>query len=289
MPKGGLGSMVERGRVLSRHARTVNRTLFVGLVVYAIARGAESGVDLHAGSVGAQVGDLLGFASLCGLLAYATVELVKRLTGLRAAVNSAVVAGWFEDQYVALRNEYRDELEQVDFDAQREATHRLRVPRFPWAQDALPPIGMLLAALGTQDLTVMFDLPPERLVAQISTAIDVALYQPERYGSLLAVVARLPYQPEPTANQETELLGSHEAQYLRLALDDLQTMLTQRWRQIVQSAAVWVAGAYGVATTFAGGLSGTNQARYLLAALVLGGPIAWAIRDLTAVLGRLRQ
>jgi hypothetical protein len=258
-----------------------NLVVFGALLAYAITRGAESGVDLRQGSVGSQVGDLLLFATLCGLLAYATVELVKRLTGLRGFVNSAVVQAWLEDQYDTLQQQEPERARLIEEDPSRYAQLLLR-PRSPFV--------LLARALGTRDLPAIFDLPPERLVAQISTAIDVALFQPEIYGPLLTVVARLPLRPPNVpADRETELLGSHEAQQLRLSLDDLQTMLTRSWRRIVQSGAVWIAGAYGVLTTFAGGLSGTDQARYLLATLILGGPISWTIRDLTAVLGRMRQ
>ena len=254
--------------------RTTNRALIGALLVYAVVRGAEAGVDLHRGSVAGQVGDLLGFATLCGLLAYATVELIKRLTSLRASVNLSVVDEWLGHR------------------SQRTAG------RSPEGQTSLPEryhgsydlTALLVRALGTDEVRETFDLPPERLIAQIATAVDVALFRPELYWPLLGAIAGLPrHPPELPRDQDTELLGVPEAQQLRLSLDDLQTTLTQRWRSIVQGAVVWMAGAYGVLNSFAGGLSGTNQARYLLAALLLGGPIAWTIRDLTVVIERFRQ
>ncbi len=263
---------------LARYGRRGNLAILAALLVYAITRGAEAGVDLHAGSVGAQVGDLLGFATLCGLLAYATVELVKRLTPLRASVNFAVVEEWL--QY--LRPKYDGAPEE-----RRVVAEGHNLPE-RWSKGDLTPL--LLRALGTRSMRATFDLPPERLVAQIATALDVALFQPKLYGPLLTAVAGLPpAAADLPSDEDTELLGSQEAQQLRLSLDNLQTTLTQVWRGIIQGAVVWIAGAYGVLASFAGALSGTNQARYLLAALILGGPIAWAIRDLTAVLGRLRN
>lgn len=263
---------------LVRYGRKGNLAALAALLVYAITRGAEAGVDLHAGSVGAQVGDLLGFATLCGLLAYATVELVKRLTPVRASVNVAVVEewlGWLEFRYSVVHERHRLVAESHD------APERL------FEGDLRP---LLLGALGTRSVRGTFDLPPERLVAQIATALDVALFEPKLYAPLLAAVAGLPLDaPDLPSDEDTEPLGGHEAQQLRLSLDDLQTTLTQSWRGIIQGAVVWIAGAYGVLASFASGLSGTNQARYLLAALILGGPIAWAIRDLTAVIGRLRS
>jgi hypothetical protein len=264
---------------LVRYGRKGNLAILAALLVYAITRGAETGVDLHSGSVGGQVGDLLGFATLCALGSYATVELVKRLTPLRASVNFAVVEEWLQ----WLRDEYR----RGKPEKRRIAVERQNLPA-DWFDVDLTPL--LLRALGTRSTRGTFDLPPERLVAQIATAFDVALFQPELYGPLLPAVAGLP--PAASAlpsDEDTELLGSQEAQQLRLSLDNLQTTLTQVWRGIIQGAVVWIAGAYGVLASFAGGLSATNQARYLLAALILGGPIAWAIRDLTAVLGRLRN
>jgi hypothetical protein len=280
---------------LANGGRAANRLLFGVLLVYAIVRGSFSGVDLHRGSVRAQASDLLGFAALTGLLAYATVELVKRMTSLRSSVNFAVVQMWVEERLrVGRRNlEHEQEIWQ-----RRVRERRVRDRAFAPLPPANPPVdlfeynlmGLLVSALGTRALAETFDLPPERLVAQISTSIDVALFEPSRYASLLWAVAGItPRPPDLPANQDTELIGSREAQVLRLSLDDLQTMLTQRWRGIVQGSAVWIAGLYGVLASFAGGLSGANQARYLLAALVLGGPIAWAVRDVTAVLTRLRR
>jgi hypothetical protein len=303
---------MRRTRLTLSYARTANIVLCAGLLAYAVTRGAESGVDLHVGSVGGQIGDLLGFATLCGLLAYATVELTKRLTGLRGSVNLAVVEGWLADQEgelgiaVARREDAETEKEEDERELGERGTKRRRRRRPPTPRAAPRPVGeqyplppgwfdgesfpLLLQALGTRDLHGVFDLPPERLVAQISTAIDVALFQRDTYGMLLVTLARIPPRRlEAEYEQEPQLLGSYEAQKLRLSLDDLQTMLTQTWRRIVQSGVVWIAGSYGVLATFAGGLSGTNQARYLLAALILGGPVAWTIRDLTAVAERLRR
>jgi hypothetical protein len=271
---------------VARYGWGVNLTAFGGLLVYAITRGAESGVDLHRGSVAAQVGDLLVFALACGVLAYATVELVKRLTGLRGSVNLSVVQTWMRDAY-RFREEYSLPRRPPRTKWLEGGEHLVlaRLRKFP-----RDPFLLLLVALGPRNLGAVFDLPPERLVAQISTAIDVALFSPKEYSPLLDVVSGFsPDESGSAVDQDGQLLGSREAQQLRLSLDELQTLLTQTWRRIVQSGAVWLAGVYGVATTFAGGLSGTNQARYLLAALILGGPIAWAIRDVTAVLGKMRQ
>jgi hypothetical protein len=53
--------------------------------------------------------------------------------------------------------------------------------------------------------------------------------------------------------------------------------------------ALGLSGLYGIALSSAGAISDAGQARYLFAALMLGGPIAWTVRDLTAWLERLAR
>jgi hypothetical protein len=268
-----LPASIQRYRLLT----LISLFAAVGLFVYAVVRAAQAGVHLRSGSISGQVGDVLGFALFCGVLAAATVEIVKRFSSARASFQLALVRAWLE----ARRPEFLDRPDS----SLRELFDAMGLRRGPeegrgWAE----PIG---------DLDSVFALPPDELLAQIATAVDATLAEPGRYEGLLAsVLGREPRFEEARdrpAGEADLRLNLADAQRLRAALDNLQTELTQRWRRIIQGFAIWIAGVYGVVASFAGGLSGANQARYLFAALVLGGPIAWIVRDLTAVIERLRR
>jgi hypothetical protein len=157
-----------------------------------------------------------------------------------------------------------------------------------------------------RELRAILDLPPEQLLAQIAAAADVALAAPRHEDLLLrALLGRkpdivevkptqpgLPTRDEPFAIPEEpsrHSLSVSDTQLVGAALDNLQVTLTQQWRRAIQAMALGLSGLYGIALSLAGAISDGGHAQYLFAALVLGGPIAWTVRDLTAWLERLTR
>jgi hypothetical protein len=275
-------SEMMRGRLLWRNVPIANAVFLLGILVYAIVRAVERGANLSSASVSGQTGDVLAFAALCGVLAYATVEIAKRLMNVRGAMQIALTRDWLA------RREGPKEASWslaalLDAMGYQDAASEASADR-----PTLAP-----TALAAPTLRDVFNLPPDQLVAQIASAVDGAIASPDRYGSVLQAVLgytprSLPHSPSSKVEAPALAFDPADTQALRAALDTLQTELTARWRRTVQAAALWVAGAYGIVASFAGGLDGANQARYLFAALILGGPIAWVIRDLTATLERIR-
>jgi hypothetical protein len=230
------------------------------------------GVRLSAGSVSTQVQDLLWFALLSGLLAYATLELLKRLSSLRGAFQLEATCRWLAER-----------------------SRQAELP--PWAAfDELVALMGLSSRHQRGALVAIFDSPPEQLVAQVSAAVDGALGStPGRSLLLQSLIGHAPRIEPARAGEGVGPYGEAppridvaDAQVLRAAVDQLQLMLGQRWRSQLQAAGVWVAGAYGVILTQVGGVRVDSQPRYLFVALLLGGPFSWTIRDLSAALQRLR-
>lgn len=248
--------MIERrGDTLSRLlTTTVNTGAVLAILVYA-AVFADGRVALERGSVSHQVGDLITFALACGAAAFATIEILKRLFGLRGLYQRRQTERWLEE---------RADMHETDGHAFEELT---------WAMG-------INASHG--EVARTFNLPAELLVAQIGNAAELALAS-GRHQSLIETLAGTDRSPEPS-DAEDELADT--AQRLRAAVDQLQISLTERWRRYVQGAALWIAGLFGI------GLLDTHnpdRPRFVLAAVLVGGPFAWLIRDLVATIERARR
>ncbi len=272
---------------------------------HAVVRASETdGLHLQTGPVSSQVGDLLWFSLLCALLASATIELAKRLTYARGRLQMRLVWVWLSQRA-------------------RYADVRINVPpvvAFAQLMDAVSGSSSEPSALSVDDADAYprwpplalraglqptafrryaaFDAPPDQLVAQVATAVDLAISDPYEYEPLLvALVGReLPRKlrresKPPTSREDPPRLDRREvadAQRIQAALDALQLRLVSVWRRLVQLSAVTLAGLYGIGLVWAAGLTEHEQARYLFAAVVLGGPGSWLVRDVTAVLERWR-
>jgi hypothetical protein len=256
-----------------RDIGSINAALIVAVLVYALEQ-AVAGDEFHLadGSVSAQAADLLAFSVLCGFASYATIETLKRVVRVR---------GWY--QLVQTKR-------WLDATGRRHAG-----------------FVRLLRALGVRnrwdEALRVFNLPIEQLAAQISAAADVALAAPRRYRPLIeSLAAPLPRElaeylqsqqingsaGKETSEREREL-AFQLAQRMRIGIDRLQISLGERWRRAVQGAALWFAGGYAIALLHAGGLGGRSEPRYVLAGLLLGGPLAWVFRDIAALLERARR
>jgi hypothetical protein len=237
-----------------------NRVIIGAILVYAVVR-AVIGEGIHlTGSVSGQVGDLLSFSLTCALLSYGTVEGLKRVVQLR---------GWFQ-----LR-ETRRWLSVRQRNAYWELLKLLRV-----------------SGSGAERLRV-FNLPVEQLSAQIGTAVDRALDASPEYSELIESLAGADawsgahgLKSAPAVDDSDALLLT---QGVRAGIDRLQIFLGEGWRIAVQGASMWIAGLYGIGLVQAAHLSDRSEPRYVLAALLLGGPIAWTLRDGAALLERARR
>jgi hypothetical protein len=284
------------------YADWLNAALILAIIGFAVGR-AVTGNGVHlitSGSVSGQARDVLWFALLCGLASLATIEILKRVFGLRGLYQRRQTELWL----------------------------RGRTPRNLTSQD---PFTELLDAMGVRvrasdtdsrmagpasgDRNRVFNLPPTQLAAQVSAAADIALttVQDERnagndrYMALISsLIGAVPSSRSKIARpsdskaaqvrkSNTAAVDSEEAdefedaQRTRAGIDQLHISLAERWRRYIQGAAVWVSGAYGIALTHAAHLASKSEPHYVLGALLLGGFFAWTIRDVTAVIERLRR
>jgi hypothetical protein len=241
-------------------------------VLYVLVRASfENSFRLHTGSVSAQARDLLWFALACGLLSFATIECIKRLTYLRAAYHERETRRWLQSRFDQIASN---------------------------SDDGESPFKQLLAAMGIErgDEKRIFNLPSEQLSAQVSAAADLALTAPRSdyagYRYFLASVTGdkrdLDLESASKTDREQEADDLRRGQQVRIGLDQLQVALRDRWRRYLWGAGLWISGAYGVGLAFAGNREAVEGPRHVLAALVLGGVVAAVARDLTAIVERLR-
>jgi hypothetical protein len=233
------------------------------LVFSLVVAGGRIGFD-DSRQVSEQTGDLLSFASLCGLSAFATIEILKRIFGLRGAFQERQTRNWLEQRYM------------TDGFAFHQLLHAIGVAQ-------------------PDDVRRVFNLATERLAAQISDAADRALAEPDDYGALLeALTGKSADHGAPDDKPGGTEADQRRAEFLRsqrvrTGIDQLQISLGERWRLYVQGAALWISGAYGIALIHASKVDDGAEARYVLAALLLGGMIAWIARDVVALVERARR
>jgi hypothetical protein len=267
------------GRILSLAiAGAVNVAGIVVVLAYVAGNGR---LRLGPGSVAGRIGDVLMFALLCGVLAFATIEILKRVLALRGYYQRFKTREWLGD-----RTKHGD-------GALRELMSCMGL-------GTLDRRGQSLFEL--TEAQRVFNLPTEQLAAQISAAADVAVAT-HRLG-LLSGLTRLP--PDAILERINASTrgdrhpgydpGFELSQQIRAGIDQLQISLSERWRRLLQGAALWISGLYGIA--LAGSLpeaSGqatvqpTSRSLYVFSALVIGGLVAWTIRDLTAAIARSRS
>lgn len=267
----------------------------IGLVLCAgllIGR-AKLGFDDHR-PVSEQTRDMLWFALLCGLAAFATIEILKRVFGVRGLYQLRMTGAWLERRGSSASS-----------------------------FDGFYVIYELVRAMGVgksdRDVPRVFNLPTEQLTAQISAAADRALIDPSRYRALVTALSgeperepdampakdagRSPEDPKPApkdpeqaaaeakrAAEEAERRADYLlSQSVRAGVDQLQIALGESWRRTLQGAALWIAGAFGLLFSTASKADDGAETRYVLAAVLLGGTIAWIVRDLVAVVERARR
>lgn len=249
--------------------------LFLAVLMYGILSAVREGsFRLASGPVSSQVRDILWFSLMCGAASAATIEVLKRIFRLRGAYQRRQTIQWLQS----------------------------RAP----SKEAFSEVSLELhSAMGT---VRTFNLPIEQLAAQIGAAADIALSSPSRFPSLLACLADssipssllnpdrngldLPLHTEEDDPQRRNFVSETRiefAQRVQSGVDQLQISVGERWRRYVQGTAVWLSGAFGIALSSTATSQSAVQPRHILAALIIGGPLAWILRDVAAVIERWRR
>jgi hypothetical protein len=83
------------------------------------------------------------------------------------------------------------------------------------------------------------------------------------------------------------ICGTSGLRSARAALDSLQISVGGRWRRWIQATSVLVATAAAVLIQLS--RPGDSRWLFIISAALIGGPLAWTIRDATAVLERWRR
>lgn len=265
--------------------------VMAGLIVaYAIGLGKFRDHSIFGATISGKAGELLWFATICGLSSMATLEVLKRVLGLRGLYQQRQILRWLVYQS-------NGDTGPRAFDELCSATG-LTTNSKDSVSGILRPF---------QDAQGLFNLPMEQVAAQISEAAELAIARKGRESALVACLAGVSETPEsgaeapqvgvdeppaddPTVSgNQTKDAGSL-AQSVQAGVDALQISVGQRWRVYVRSTAVWVSGGIGILLVRSEGTVSTGgESVLILTALVLGGTFAWFARDLLALVERLRR
>jgi hypothetical protein len=275
-----------------------------GIVIFALFAGNGR---IPAGQITAadRVRTLLWYGLVSGLASMATIEVAKRLFGLRSHYQRLQVMAWLRSR-----------------PAQPALGSAGSGQDDPGAGAAVS--DELYTAMGLdQEFSQLqrrwlFDLPIDQLVAQVSSAVDIALADPARYQLLLGAMsgqaiaasaappaktaapasAAVPAGVSPAAATGTaaSLRGAEESadsefrrsQRVRSGLDQLQISVGGRWRRYVQGTALWLSGLYGILLVFITRAPSSARPEYIIGALLIGGMLSWVARDIAAVIERWR-
>jgi hypothetical protein len=282
--------------------------VMIAIVAFALLAGNGR---ISAGQItaGEQVRTLLWYVLVSGLASMATIEVAKRLFGLRGHYQRLQVMGWL-----------------------RSRTAQPAVGSAGSAQDGsvagAAASGELYKAMGLDQESShlqrrwLFDLPIDQLVAQVSSAVDIALADAAHYQLLLEAIsgeataanAAPAAKEEPPAKEASPpdaataagsaaavgaaatLLRAEGAadsefrrsQRVRSGLDQLQISVGGRWRRYVQGTALWLSGLYGILLVFVTRAPSSARPEYIIGALLIGGMLSWVARDIAAVIERWR-
>jgi hypothetical protein len=262
---------------------------------------------------------VLGFAVGIGVASAAAIQLAKQLFRVRSRFQQRWVMDWIGER-CAIEPLWADWLKTHPTTESHSSTDPDAAPvlvspsSLAASQSKLAAEELEEALLGGyahRTLRDVFDLPIEQLCAQISSAANLAITEPDRNAELLLGLTG------PTGLKDIDLLApgkktadgrievvdgrimrtSNEednnayptvAQGVRTGIDVMQISVGQRWRRRVQGSAVLISGILGVAGVFFARVTWPTRGLFILAALVFGGFFAWLVRDLTAIVERIR-
>jgi hypothetical protein len=249
------------------------------------------------------LGSFLLFSLAAGAGSMAIIQLAKNILGVRAFYQEYKVKRWLAGR--------RGPIAKPAYDDLIRALGYCKTPE----NDKSPE-----AKLGQSEERALFNLPVEQLAAQISLAADLAVSYPSEYKNLLEALTGQPVEAatatgieatnppgsaggnlphsgksEPSASPsastvnvptDTEIRRSYQ---VRSGMDGLQLYVGQGWRRTVRLNAVLISGLLGVVWVRFLNIYPSLSVAYILSGLILGGFISWFLRDLVAIVERLRS
>ncbi|MGY1698001.1 hypothetical protein ACI780_24165 [Geodermatophilus sp. SYSU D00814] len=242
---------------------------------------------------------LTGAALFAGFSAAAILEVTKRLAGLRGIYQRRQIKLWLNERSPRVNDEPRPDQQEsrlAQLELERLAgiltgaefkalsaeplSYRRHSLAFRRRFDGLSRYST------SRRIARFYDLPIERLAAQLYAAMDVAAQEPERYFELMTAVTgmHLPELYKGSERAETEI-----AQAIRAGVDSMHTDVGEGWKNYVRGTAIWLSGAVGFIIVQLTGVESRAAGMYVLSALVLGGFFSWSVRDAAATIERWRR
>ena len=250
-----------------------------------------------------RVWGVLGFAVAVGVASAAAVQFAKQLLGVRSRFQQRWVVAWISER-CAIEPLWAEWMEQhMRILAPDISPRVLAASQRKFAAEELEAV--LLGGFAQQELQRVFDLPIEQLCAQIGSVADRAITQPHLYAELLLALTGPTglddidsLAPPLTVDEDGRIYRTFQpdtsayslvAQGVRTGIDLMQISVGQRWRRGVRSSAVVICGIFATVGVLFAQITWSTRALFVLTALVLGGFFAWLVRDLTAIVERIRK
>ncbi|GEM_PF-1736407 len=235
--------------------------------------------SLSALGAGNTLGAMLALVA-AGTIAMAVLQVIKELTPIRLAFQRCWVCSWIAERCQR-------------FNAERDAE----------PDEPPPPTSAIarwqLAELATgREERAFYDLPVEDLVTQANAAAQIALDQPARYWTLLAVLSEgtsradlrtlLIGQPTTGSTQPYFDARSRIARRIQRNLDGVRIACGNRWKFLMLLASLVLTTAI-VETAVAIHTEDFQACLLALPIGIVGGYLAPIARDLLAALQKLRN
>jgi hypothetical protein len=315
-----LSSAVLRNLPVTRSWSLISLVI-AALVIVVLVIGAIFGRQglKHTTSAG-QWGGLLAFALLCSLISFAVVEMGKRLLPVRQFVQERYLLQWWATRAAAAvvpaEESWTELVEALDLRSSGRSIFGLPIQLLAaqvsnaadvaLTEPSQHPLLYFTLTRSAEDVRVLrneYESPGAATASDPAPAPPPAgpekTSEPGGDRELIAKTAeewresRLPNPdskdfPLLKVSAGSDDSGSFQAaQRARTAIDSLQLAVGERWRRSVQATSVFFAALAGLLIQFA--RPSDSRWLYIMAAALIGGPLAWTIRDLAAAIERWRR
>jgi hypothetical protein len=278
--------------------------LVIVLVVISAVFGRQA--IQHTATTG-QWGGVLTFALLCSLISFAALEIVKRLLPVRQYVQQSYLRQWWNTRAEAAAVPEKESWQELTdalgvrssknsifgLPIQLLAAQISNVTDLALTDPRRNPLLYFTLTRSAEDAKALRDrLSVEEGQSSTSPsghARDAELLQLNR-GLILFLQSGSSSggeQAEGSSVSRNDAQSFEMAQRARASIDSLQLSVGERWRRAVQASAVFVAALAGLLIQLAH--PSDSRWLYILAATLIGGPLAWTIRDLAAAIERWRR
>jgi hypothetical protein len=266
-------------------------------------------------------GGLLAFAFLCSLISFAVVETAKRLLPWRQFSQERYLLQWWTTRakaaVVPVEESWTELVEALDIRSSVSSIFGLPIQLLAaqvsaaadlaLAEPSRHPLLYFALTRSAEDVRKLRDKFGSQRKANFSAvapagAGESSPAETSESGDgqeLLTEMAsewKKSRQPGADSNNQDLLQTPDDAddsqsfqaaQRARAAIDSLQVTVGERWRRLVQATAVLVAAFAGLLIQLA--QPSDSRWIYIMAAALIGGPLAWTIRDLAAAIERWRR